>query len=274
MTVSYTQTTSHLAEFSPRRLYWLIRNRILQDLIPLAIGAAIILGLNLLALFFAPHMAFFNNTQGILWTIVILIGSSTLASGAFKDMQSGKSGTDWLLLPATALEKYLAALLELVIILPLVAIAVCTGLSTLLAGLQNLAGGAIWTPLSWNQASFWGCFAVTTLLFLTGSAFFRKQAFLKTLGIMISFSLVLAIFMTTATWLLVKSGRSMGGSGSMQFMSDQFSGISIGGKIAPKWLTDSLSWIWGVLYFGITPLAALAFGYFRIREKEAKDAVQ
>jgi hypothetical protein len=266
-----------IAEFSPVRLGWLIRNRILQDLIPLGIGAAIILGINLLTLLPPPHRVWFNNFShgGFLWTIAVMAVSYILASTAFRDMQSGKSGTDWLLLPATTLEKYLAALLELVIIIPLLALCLATGLSALLAGIQGLAGGtggAIWTPLDWEYPAVWGTFAVSTLLFLTGSAVFRKQALLKTLGVLTAFALVLSALLSGLAWLLLRITQF--GSSDIMINGEFFGTMNVNGKNAPAWMGTAIAWIWGTLWFGVTPIASVVFGYFRVREKEAKDAVQ
>ncbi len=267
---------SIIAEFSPWRLYWLVRNRALQDLVSLGIGAAVILGLNLLVMVFDKHLAFFNYTNGALWTIAIMAVCFISASGAFREMNSGKSGTDWLLLPATPLEKYLSAVVELVILIPLVALLAATAISALLAGLQFLLAGysgTIWTPLEWKQAGVWGCFMVTTLTFLTGSAVFRKQAFMKTLGIMILVAFALSMTVTIGALLLHLGGH---GSGSFNLT---FSGLDnnilqMGGKPLSGWAGQAISTLWGILYFGLLPLAALAFGYFKVREKEAKDAVQ
>jgi hypothetical protein len=265
-----------VAEFSLLRLFWLIRNRISRDLIPLSIGAAIIAGLNLLFMLIAPHQAFFNATKGVLWTTTVMGASFIMAATAFREMQSGKSGTDWLLLPATTMEKYLAALLELVILLPLAILLLASALSALLAGIQGLAGaasGEIWTPLQWNHPAIWGSYLVTTLLFLTGSAVFRKQAFIKTMGVQIAFALVIALLLTGGGWLLL-TGNLRYNSADILVTGD-FSGVmNVNGKNSPPWLGPVITWLWSILWFGITPVLALAFGYFRLREKEAKDAVQ
>lgn len=273
-----------IIEFNSQRLIRLIRNRIVQDMVPLGIGAAIILGINLLVMFFKPHQAFFNHSDDTLWTISITLGTCLLASGAFKEMQSGKSGTDWLLLPASSLEKYLAAVLELIILIPLLAIALATGLSALLAGIQSLAGGTggnIYSPLFFNHPSVWGSFLIGNLLFLTGSLVFRKNALIKTIGVLIAFALVLSVVLAGGGWLLLRDNanssavrQAMNGFSAGWDEARGMSTMTINGTSTPQWMETTLSWTWGILYFGLTPLAALLFGWFRVREKEAKDAVQ
>jgi hypothetical protein len=267
-----------VAEFSLERLGRLIGNRFLHDIVPLGIGAAVILGLNLLVLFFAPHQAFFNHTGGVLWNFAV-VGACALAAGnAFHEMQSGKSGTEWLLLPATMLEKYLAAIIGLVLAIPAAAMLAATGLSALLAGIQGLAGGSggeIWTPFSWNQPAFWGNFLVCNLILVTGSAVFRKQALIKTIGVTTAFSLVVAALVCGIAYLILRLDQV---DGSMSFLGTngegEFSTFRIEGRDVPQWIGHVLAWFWGLWWFAATPVAALAFGYFRLREKEAKDAVQ
>lgn len=279
-----TPSRAAIAEFSPARLYWLIRNRLFQDLVPLGIGAAIILGINLLLFLLGNAGGFFNHTAGTLWNIGVIAACALLASGGFREMQSGKSGTDWLLLPATPLEKYLAALIELLVVVPLVAFLLATGMSALIAGIESvrhatnggatLPGGSIWTPFTWNHPAFWGCFLVGNLLLLIGSAVFRKQAFIKTIGMLVVYAVALSILVTILLWIVLQFNPHYG-SIDLQVEGTSFSIFRVDGNTAtPEWVTNALAWIWGVLWFGITPLAALLFGYFRVREKEAKDAVQ
>ncbi|MBL8968345.1 MAG: hypothetical protein JNG85_15170 [Spirochaetaceae bacterium] len=264
------------ARFSIERIALLLRNRLLEDLPGFAIGFAILLGLNALTLLLGKT-AFMNERSGGIWTVFVVSSGILLSSFAFKGMHSGRSGPDWLLLPATPLEKYGAALLAYVLIFPLAASAVSTGLSALLYLVERAlggSGGVIWTPLLSGGFETWGAYAVMSLVFLAGSATFRKRAPLKTFGVLTGYGLVMAFILIGGVFLIYRSRGLL--TTEFDFRNGVFNIEGAEGLAAldGERVGGIYETAMNILFYGILPLFSLGFGYLKVAEKEARDEVQ
>lgn len=256
--------------FSVARVALLTKNRIFEDLPAVAIGAGILAGINLLFIVLGRR-AMMNDSSGQSWMFVISLSGLLLAGSAFKGMHDGRSGTDWILLPATSLEKYAAGLLTYLIIFPLASAVAATGLSAVLS-LAELAaggpGGRIWNPLLAAGLRGWIDYATGALVFAAGSAAFRKRAFIKTLGFTTAYVLV-ASGILLATVLFV---RKASGLPVPDFVFNH-GDLRVAGDLSMN-TPPVVDTILGVVRYALVPLFALLYGYFRVAEKEARDEVQ
>jgi hypothetical protein len=256
--------------FSLERTALLARNRAFEDLPALAIGAGVFGGLNLLSLIVARKAAM-NDSGGQSWTFVVCLAGFLLASSAFKGMHDGRSGTDWLLLPATNLEKYASALIFYLFVLPLAASLTALGLSALLSLVELAAGGQggrIWNPLSAFSIKGWIGYATACLVIAAGSATFRKRALIKTAGVAVVYVLAASGLFLAATFL---TRKAMGlPVPDVSFIRGN---LSVGGDFSLN-ATPAVNVICDVVRYAIIPVAALLYGYFRVAEKEARDEVQ
>jgi hypothetical protein len=195
-------------------------------------------------------------------------------------MHDGKAGTDWLLLPATPFEKYAAAVVEYLVVLPVAGSLVFMGLSALLELAQHLIGGRvgqIWTPTAMTGGEGgilgtldgWLQYAIGAAVFLAGSASFRKAAFLKTFGMAAAYGLAMAILLFGVAWLVYK-GHGFNAS-QVNFADGNF---SINGSEIPPTVGRILTGIWKLARDILLPIFALLYGYCRVYEKEARDEVQ
>jgi hypothetical protein len=258
-----------LKRVRPARLWYLLRNRVLEDAPAAGIVAAIILGSNLLSLVFARRAAF-NAGGDQAWTMVIWLGGFLLAAAAFKRMHDGKAGTEWILLPAEPVEKYLAALVAYAFVAPLLFSAAAWGLSALLALAERAAGGPgafVWTPVAAGGLKAWAGYAIAVTLFLAGSASFRKIPFLKTIGVLVLVGLAAAAIFAAGAWLL------SGGSGRLS-LAARDGVLSLDDASVPAGARRAVSLIAEVSVYGLAPLFALLFGWAKVAEKEARDEVQ
>ncbi|MBU0927088.1 MAG: hypothetical protein KKA67_05025 [Spirochaetes bacterium] len=266
-------TDSLEKKFSLGRVALLIRNRAYDDAPGLGIGLAILFGLNILTLIIG-RTAFMNESPEETYVAAIVLAGILLSSLAFKGMHSGKSGTDWILLPATPLEKYAAALATYLVAFPLAASGALIALSAVLSLLERLAGGpgnAIWHPFTLGTARDYGEYAAVAVAFLAGSATFRKRAILKTTGLAVAYVLACA--------LLVYAGLALlyGPASGRDFSVSYDTGVLrvFGTEVADA---SGLERIFRALVDGVrlalVPGFSLAFGYFRVAEKEARDEVQ
>lgn len=256
--------------FSPARTALLIRNRALEDAPGLGIGLGTALGLNALTLVLSKS-AFMNGGGGGTWTLLVVGAGLLLSAFAFKGMHDGKAGTEWILLPATPLEKYAAALVSYLLIYPLAASLLATGSSALLALVQGLVGGrsgTIWTPALAGGLELYAQYAIAAVVFLAGSASFRKRAVLKTAGLAVAYVFSLSVIVFLLLWAFFGESRGAAGGLSEGFrLAFDAKDLGEGGERALKAICDAM-------YFGVLPLFALLYGYFRVFEKEARDEVQ
>lgn len=255
-------------KFSLERGGFLLGNRVIEDATVMGMGLAVVAALNILGFLFSRAF-FFNHAPGF-WQMAIVVSGLILSGQAFRAMHDGRSGTDWLLLPASPLEKYLAALVEYVILFPLAAAALAMGLSALFNLVELAAGGrggTIWTPFSLEILRDWGHYAVMALALLAGSAHFRKAALLKSLAVLVLYGLGLAIILSIGGWLILK------GNGMARF-SMEGGMFNFNGRDIPASAQEAIAWIGRIAWAVILPLFSLGYGYLRVFEKEARDAVQ
>jgi len=256
--------------FSFERLALLVRNRALEDFPSIAIVAGILAGINLLSILIVGK-AVMNDPDGQSWTFTISLAGLILASSAFKGMHDGRSGTDWLLLPATSLEKYAAALVSYLILLPVAAAIGATGLSAILSLIELIAGGQggrILNPIQAFGIKGWIDFATGALVLAAGSATFRKRALIKTLGIVIVTVLVASGLLFVA-FIGVRNIQGV----PVPFVRMSDGGWNINGDMSMK-ASPALDVLLGIVRYAFVPLFALLYGYFRVAEKEARDEVQ
>jgi hypothetical protein len=258
-------------KFSLERSWYLLYNRIRDELVPIGIGIAVIVANNILSLLFAKGVAF-NEGSAMIWGIIIVGAGLILASQSFKGMHDGKAGTDWLLLPATPFEKYLAVVVDYLVIFPLAASAISMGLSALFSVVAVAIGGQggkIWTPALMGGFKAWLVYASVATLFIAGSASFRKVSLLKTIAVAAGYVLAMASLFFGLGWLVYKGNGF--NSSNISFANGS---ISINGGSIPASVEEALTWIYRIACYAILPIFALVYGYFRVFEKEARDEVQ
>ena len=256
--------------FSPARVALLVRNRVLEDYPALAIGAGILAGINLLFILLGRR-ALMNESGGQSWMFVISLAGILLAASAFKGMHEGRSGTDWILLPATGLEKYAAGLFTYLVLFPIAAAVAATGLSAILSLAELAAGGPgghIWNPLSSMGLDGWFDYATGALVFAVGSAAFRKRALIKTIGVITAYVLVASGILLAAVLFV----RKAGGLPVPDFVFNN-GDLRIAGDF-PLHMSPAVEAILDIVRYALIPVFALLYGYFRVAEKEARDEVQ
>lgn len=263
------------ARFSPARTALLTRNLAASELPMAVITLGIVVGLNLVTLILGGEAPINNGMSpgggsAPLWGVGLTLTGLYYASRAFKGMH-GRYGTEWLLLPATSAEKYLAALAWLFVVWPIGSATAAAAASTLLWGIQSLTGdvaGLPWHPFqrSYLEAllSYW---SVAPVL-IAGSAVFRKNALVKTAGV--GAAAAVALVLLSAPFM-TRLFRESGLAGNLSFMNGRWLAEGDPRLESAANLTQVLTDIWR---YAILPCFALVFAYFRVAEKEAADEVQ
>ncbi len=263
------------ARFSPGRIALLTRNLAASELPMAVITLGIVVGLNLVTLILGGEAPINNGMSpgggsAPLWGVGVTLVGLYYASRAFKGMH-GRYSTEWLLLPATSAEKYLAALVWLFVIWPIGSAAAASAASTLLWGIQSLKGdvaGLPWHPFqrSYLEAllSYW---TIAPAL-IAGSAVFRKNALVKTAGV--ASAAAVALVLVSAPFM-ARLFKEPGVAGNLSFMNGRWIAEGNPRFEAAANRTQLLTDIWR---YAILPCFALAYAYFRVAEKEAADEVQ
>jgi hypothetical protein len=265
--------------FSLTRLALLTRNRLLDEVSVVGIGAGVILALNLLGIL-GGRRAFFNahGFGGGFWVPAIVVGGLILAAQAFKGMHDGKAGTEWVLLPATPLEKYAAAFVDSALLYPLAAAMGGMALSALLSLLERAAGGpggAIWTPFRLGALRAWADYAALAVVLLAGSASFRKAALIKTAGLAAAYCLAAGILLSLGFWAFFKGGSAFG-SADISIFGNMGRGFTISGEggVVSEAAQRAIGVGADVARYAILPAFAILFGAAKVAEKESRDEVQ
>jgi hypothetical protein len=260
--------------FSLERVALLLRNRIYDEAPAIGIVAAIVLANNLLSLW-AAHQAMFNapSLHGSAWIATIVIGGLLIAGNAFKGMHDGKAGSEWILLPATPLEKYAAAFLDSVVVFPIAATLASVAMSALLALIGRAAGGpegAIFIPLDAEALKAWAYYAIAAAVFLAGSASFRKIPVLKTIGVASVIGLVAAGLLMAIAWALFG-----GKNGAVMHAGIHFVGeLNFDGSMVSERAQSAVRFLFDIACYAILPAFAILFGAAKVVEKEGRDEVQ
>lgn len=258
--------------FSVSRWARLTLARLVDDARPLGLALAVVVGINLISLVVFRSLVFGDERH--LWSVFVAIASILMASGALRAMHEGRSSTDWILWPATTLEKYAAAVAS-VLLIPLGLAVASSVASAALAGLQWLVTGqpgSVWFP--WNGFPGFSSlgFAVFLLVILTGSATFRKHSLWKTGLVLVAVGIAMAFLVYLLFTILGVPGFEGHWEGR-RAMSFHF------GDSGRSWKPSegALGWAEGlakVWYFALLPAFCLWFGWAKVREKEARDEVQ
>jgi hypothetical protein len=252
--------------YSLRRLYFLVRNRVLEDLGPVLIVSAAVLALNLLLLLTSGR---YNPGSVQSWGMLLAIGGVFLAGNAFSKMHDGKAGTEWILLPASSAEKYSAALVMYLIVYPVFASLIAVLETLIITGIGYfIQGSSLWmynpvSPVIYNNYLNYAFFV---LLAMAGSARFRKFAIGKTAAIIFSFILLGSLLLVLGLLLFDDEGR--------QILFNGVRGHSVEIRRTLDLSEDRAMQILMQIFQAGTAAFALGYGYALVREKEARDEVQ
>ncbi|AEJ20745.1 hypothetical protein [Gracilinema caldarium] len=263
-------TTSIRTTFSFRRLYYLVRNRILDDSASVLIVAGAFLALNLLLLFFTDN---YNPGSTESWGMLIAGGGMLLAGIAFSKMHDGKAGTEWILLPASSAEKYIAALVTYLVVYPVIASLLVVLETLLISGVATLMRtGRFWVynPVAPVIIRYYFDYAFLVLLSLAGSARFRKFAIGKTAAITFGFILLASFLLLLG--ILLKDPWVQ----TALFQPNAAQSVIVHKELdLSEYESRNQSFWYLVRVFQIgTALFTMGYGYALVREKEARDEVQ
>lgn len=259
--------------FSFERLALLMRNRFLDDLNAFLVSIAAVVGINLLSILM-NKAAVFNSMGGGAnaspWAAMISVGGVLLAGRAFLSMHNGRGGSDWILLPASPLEKYLAAFLSYLLLYPVAASLASFALSAVFEGFAlafSAPAGAIFDPASLANEGALTAYAFFVCFALAASARFAKLPLVKVGALGAAWGIAFMFLFMVGLAVATPEGREALAHRRLVLESIEFD-ISSGGV-----RETALTWLLRASFY-VSILFAAVYGYFRIAEKESVDEVQ
>lgn len=183
--------------FNPSRVVVLMRHDLQPQLKSLLNGllaaAGIAFGLMMLTSLNPANSAAFHAST---FSNLLFIGGYIVSSMAFSELQDEKRGLHYLMLPGSAVEKYIARLLLTSVgwvVAALVTYIAATALGAAVA--QPLFGRSpgVFLPTSSDTWETIGYYLITQSAFVFGSVYFRKAAFIKTVAAAVAVALSIAL---------------------------------------------------------------------------------
>jgi hypothetical protein len=195
---------------------------------------------------------------------VLLIGGLVVSSVAFSQMHEPTKGMHYVMLPGSTIEKYLARLLLTSVGWTVLAIVVYTASTLVAAAVAMPIFGetpGVFLPLGVDIWRGIAIYLVTQSIFLFGSIYFKKVAFLKTTLSLWLIAFVLGLVYATAA-------RIAFADAFVGFLeAEDFESVyQVNANLES--LVDTLSVVGRILWWTVTPLFFWIVGVLRLKETE------
>jgi hypothetical protein len=133
-----------------------------------------------------------------LYNSLLFLGGFIVSSLAFREIRQNGGGIFYLTLPASAIEKYASKLLATSVGYALGSVVFYTAVAAASEGINRLIfgfGNAFFNPFDRSILEALGYYLVAQSVFLLGSIWWRKSAFLKTWGLLMAVAVGVAVLM-------------------------------------------------------------------------------
>ena len=211
-----------------------------------------------------------------IFSLILFLGGIVVTSRAFVDVHSRVKNHDWLLMPASTLEKFVERLLATGIIYALGTLVGYFLVSTLFAGIASLVAGNSLPVVNPFHADLWmpiAHYLVAHSVFLLGAAYFRKNNLLKTVLTLVLLGIGLSIF--TALVVRIVYWNSFRELFIEERINYVFDGIALSSRfgVFVDRLGKGFSIAGSVVYWGVIAPLCWTVAYLRIGETEVKDGI-
>jgi hypothetical protein len=200
---------------------------------------------------------------------LLFIGGYIVTSLTFKELHLNGQSVFYLTLPGSGLEKFLSKLLVTSVGYAFGSLFFYTAISSAAEGINRLIfgyGHPFFNPFEGTTMTVIAVYLVTQAVFLVGSVYFRKLAFIKTNLYIWLFGIGLAIVVGVVGWLIFRDYaigprielepyfQRLGDSGEMQAV------------LVPR--AEKFGQVAKVLFWGVMAPVCWVISYLRLRETE------
>jgi hypothetical protein len=252
---------------SPRRVGLLMRHDLASQKKSLVTGMLVIAGVTLGVFLITAASGGPREVLTNMFSNILLIGGFVTASMAFNELQEQKTGIHYMMLPGSALEKFLAKLLLTSIgwaVAVIVVFALGTILGVAISSIFFATNPGIVLPATRDTWVSIATYLVSHSIFLFGSIYFRKAAFIKTAAGVIGAAFALALI-----WVLVARFVFAPAFGAQ--MNAGVAGVTIEHiSLTERGISflATLESIGKVIYWAVMPIFFWVVGLLRLRETE------
>ena len=200
---------------------------------------------------------------------LLFLGGYIVTSLVFKELHLNGQSVFYLTLPGSSLEKFLSKLLVSSVGFAFGSLFFYTAVTSAAEGINRLIfgyGHPFFNPFDRTTMIAVAVYLVTQAVFLVGSVYFRKLAFIKTNLYIWLFGLVVVILVAVTGWLIFRDyaiGNRLDLDPYFQRLGDSGQLQMVLGPMAEKFARVAK-----VLFWGITAPVCWLISYLRLRETE------
>jgi len=256
-------------DFHIRRLGLLLRRDFSAGYKSVFIAMAAVGGFVLLV----SVLSVFGQARGpihyTLYFPLLFIGGFIATSMIFKELHLDGQSVFYLTLPGSNLEKFLSKLLVTSLGYAFGSLFFYTAVSSAAEGINRLIfgyGHAFFNPFTGDVLQAVAAYLVTQAVFLVGSVYFRKLAFIKTNLYLWLFSIVLTVLAAVSAWIVFRDyavGPRIG-------LAPYFQGLGGSGEMEAvlRPMAEKFLQVAKVLFWGAAAPVCWIIAYLRLRETE------
>jgi hypothetical protein len=207
----------------------------------------------------------------------LFAGGFIITSLSFREDMYGKSTQhNWLMLPASPLEKLSVKIIYSAILYPILLLLFISASSLIIEGLNAVIFGKHYLVFNPVQPFYWKMiliYIVTQSIFLMGAAYFRKASFVKTILMSNLLSLVIGLISILVVRIIFNkyfNGMSVDSDLIVNNFEIRFSSPESFDGIVEFKVFETIG---KVLFWVFVAPFCWIVSYFRIREVQANDAV-
>ena len=259
---------------NPMRIWFLLKRDLMRQWKDYLITMGAACGFFLIVMIITAKTGTINSGvhYGFLSTIIFIFGF-IFTSMAFRDAHKKLLNHDWLMLPASTMEKFIDKLILYAAVFPVASIAVYTVFTLVARLIIQLFLGEYFPGFNPFDALVWqmvGHYILVQSIFLLGAAWFRKNNFIMTIVALVIFSIILSLISTLIGWIvfndyfwtLVRADFNISMNLSEGFNMARLEAFGNNTLVLLK-----------VAYFGLLAPACWLGSWLKLREVEVKDGV-
>ena len=200
---------------------------------------------------------------------LLFLGGYIVTSLAFKELHLNGQGVFYLTLPGSSLEKYLSKLLVTSAGYAFGSLIFYTAVAAAAEGINRLVfgyGHPFFNPFTRYTLTVVAAYLVTQAVFLVGSVYFRKLAFIKTNLYLWLFGIVLVILVVVFAWIIFRDYAV----GSRIHLEPYFQQLGDSGEMQAvlQPLAERFLLVAKILFWGALAPVCWVISYLRLRETE------
>ena len=210
----------------------------------------------------------------------LFLGGFIITSLSFREDMYGKATQhNWLMLPASPLEKLSVKMIYSALLYPILLLLFLSASSLIIEGINVMIFGRHYLVFNPVQAFYWKLiliYMVTQSIFLLGAAYFRKASFVKTvlmlnvLGLVIGLISLLVVRILFNEYCEELSGMVFGKDIFFNNLQLRFSSPESFNSVVEVKVFETIG---KVLFWVFLAPFCWVVSYFRVREVQANDAI-